>query len=134
MGTCQVNATRSTTRVKIEAGGDGQVPSDSTLYRTFFQVSGVLDGLWEAVAEIRQEVWRRANVTAGGGPVVLDIDATLVEIHSCIATIEGQQLDYEAIGCIRRAPLGSRNPVIAPGSTSNDRSSTAVARPYLFVR
>lgn len=61
----------------------GHVPSDSTLYRTFFQVTpGVLDGLWEAVAEIRQEVWRRANLTAGAGPVVLDIDATLVEIHS----------------------------------------------------
>jgi hypothetical protein len=60
----------------------GCVPSDSTLYRTFFQVSGVLRGLWEAVAEVREQVWRCANVTNGEGAVVLDIDATLVEIHS----------------------------------------------------
>jgi hypothetical protein len=60
----------------------GHVPSDSTLYRTFFEVSGVPDGLWEAVAGARQEVWRRANLIAGAAPVVLDIDATLVEIHS----------------------------------------------------
>ncbi len=59
----------------------GSVPSDSTLCRSFLEITpDVLDGLWEAVAEVREQVWRRANVI--GGPVVLDIDATLVEIHS----------------------------------------------------
>jgi Transposase DDE domain group 1 len=61
----------------------GAVPSDSTVYRTFRQITpGVLDGLWEAMAGVRGQVWRRSSVTNNKGPVVLDIDATLVEIHS----------------------------------------------------
>ena len=61
----------------------GAVPSDSTLYRTFRQISpATLEGLWEAMAEVRARVWRRSSVTNTTDPVVLDIDATLVEIHS----------------------------------------------------
>jgi hypothetical protein len=61
----------------------GAVPSDSTLYRTFRQIdAGTLGGLWEAMATVRAEVWRRSSVTNSAGPVVLDIDATLVEVHS----------------------------------------------------
>src|SRR5690242_844076 len=32
------------------------------------------------------------------------------------------------------APFGPRKPVTSPGRTVNDRSSTAVVSPYLFVR
>jgi hypothetical protein len=61
----------------------GAVPSDSTLYRTFRQVTPATHGgLWEAIAEVRGQVWRRSSVTNNDSPVVLDIDATLVEIHS----------------------------------------------------
>lgn len=61
----------------------GAVPSDSTLYRTFRQVTpAILAGLWDAIAEARGRVWARSGVTTGDGPVVLDIDATLVEVHS----------------------------------------------------
>ena len=61
----------------------GAVPSDSTLYRTFRQIGpATLAGLWDAMAEIRAQVWRRSSVTNTADPVVLDIDATLVEIHS----------------------------------------------------
>jgi Transposase DDE domain group 1 len=61
----------------------GPVPSDSTLYRTFRQIDPVtLAGLWEAVAGVRAQVWRRSSVTNTTEPVVLDIDATLVEVHS----------------------------------------------------
>ena len=35
-----------------------------------------------ALAEVRAEVWRRSSATTGTDPVVLDIDASLVEIHS----------------------------------------------------
>jgi hypothetical protein len=67
--------------LRAEPAWFGSVPSDSTLYRSFFEITpSVLAGLSEAVAEVRWEVWRRANLS-GGGPVVLDIDATLVEIH-----------------------------------------------------
>jgi hypothetical protein len=61
----------------------GEVPSDSTLYRTFFQLDpATVGGLWEAVAKARSEVWARAAATTGEDPVVLDIDASLHEIHS----------------------------------------------------
>jgi hypothetical protein len=61
----------------------GAVPSDSTLYRTFRQLDpGTLGGLWEAMAGIRARVWRRSSVTNTADPVILDIDATLVEVHS----------------------------------------------------
>ena len=61
----------------------GDVPSDSTVYRTFRRIDpATLAGLWEATAETRAKVWRRSAVTTGTGPVVLDIDASLVELHS----------------------------------------------------
>lgn len=61
----------------------GAVPSDSTLYRTFRQIGpATLDGLWEAMAEVRAQVWRRSAATTGTGTVVLDIDASLHQIHS----------------------------------------------------
>ena len=61
----------------------GAVASDSTTYRTFRQIDpATLGGLWEAMAEIRAQVWRRSSVTNNDCPVVLDIDATLVEVHS----------------------------------------------------
>ncbi len=61
----------------------GSVPSDSTLYRTLRSIDAkVLDGLWEAMAEVRASVWRRSAATKGSTPVVLDIDSSLVEVHS----------------------------------------------------
>jgi hypothetical protein len=61
----------------------GSVPSDSTLYRTLRSIDGaVLHGLWEAMAEVRADVWRRSAATSGSAPVVLDVDSSLVEVHS----------------------------------------------------
>ncbi len=61
----------------------GSVSSDSTLYRTFRQIDpDTLDALREAMAEVRAQVWRRSAATTGTAPVVLDIDASLVDIHS----------------------------------------------------
>lgn len=58
----------------------GSVPSDSTLYRTYRQLdAATLARLWDAFAEVRANVWSRVD---DGAPVVLDIDASLVEIHS----------------------------------------------------
>jgi hypothetical protein len=59
------------------------VPSDSTLYRTFRHIDPTtLTGLWEAMAEIRSKVWARSSATTGSDTVVLDIDASLHQIHS----------------------------------------------------
>jgi hypothetical protein len=61
----------------------GPVPSDSTLYRTFRQIGpATLAGLWDAIGGARAQVWARSSVTNTHGPVILDIDATLVEVHS----------------------------------------------------
>jgi hypothetical protein len=61
----------------------GPVASDSATYRTFRQIDpATLAGLWEATADIRAQVWCRSSVTNTAEPVVLDIDATLVEVHS----------------------------------------------------
>ena len=34
------------------------------------------------MAQVRSEVWSRAGATTGSDPVILDIDASLHEIHS----------------------------------------------------
>jgi len=61
----------------------GAVPSDSTLWRTFHEIRpATLTGLWEAMAEVRSTVWARSSATTGSGTVVLDIDASLHEVHS----------------------------------------------------
>ena len=69
----------------LRAQGDlfGCVPSDSTLYRTFRGIdASTLDGLWGAMADVRAQVWRRASATTGTDMVVLDIDASLHQVHS----------------------------------------------------
>jgi hypothetical protein len=70
--------------LRAEAPLFDEVASDSTLYRTF---TADLDpenlaALKEGFAQVRETVWRRAKLTKGPGPIVLDIDATLVEVHS----------------------------------------------------
>lgn len=62
----------------------GAVCSDSTLYRTFTETldSGAVSRAQEAMAQIRSRVWARVPALGGDNPVVLDVDASLVEIHS----------------------------------------------------
>jgi len=61
----------------------GSVPSDTTVARTFHEIgSETRSGIASSVAKVRAEVWRRSSATAGNDPVMLDIDASLVEIHS----------------------------------------------------
>jgi len=69
----------------LRAQGDlfGHVASDSTLYRTFHEItSEVRKAIALGFAEVRHEVWRRSAATKGKGPIYLDIDASLIEIHS----------------------------------------------------
>jgi hypothetical protein len=62
----------------------GEVPSDSTVYRVFTNElsAAVVEGLWAAVASVREQVWRRIAATAGSAPVTLDMDSSLHEVHS----------------------------------------------------
>lgn len=72
----------------LAAGGDRpllvSVCSDTTLWRTLNQdlTPAVVDAVWAAVADVRAKVWARSSAATGNDPVVLDIDASLVEIHS----------------------------------------------------
>ena len=70
-------------KLRAQPGLFGAVPSDSTLYRTFFELDpATVSGLWQAMADARTTVWSRAAATSGTGAVVLDIDASLHQIHS----------------------------------------------------
>jgi hypothetical protein len=61
----------------------GSVPSDTTVFRTFHEITpSTRSGIACAMAEVRAKVWRRSAATTGSAPVLLDIDASLVEIHS----------------------------------------------------
>jgi len=68
--------------LRVQGALFGAVPSAPTLYRTFHQLDAATrDGLWAAMASVRGEVWERSAVTVTG-EVVLDIDASLHQIHS----------------------------------------------------
>lgn len=61
----------------------GDVPSDSTVYRTFRQIDNATAcRLAMSLAGVRSGVWSRLAGTVGSGPLYLDIDASLVDIHS----------------------------------------------------
>ena len=62
----------------------GTVCSDSTLYRTFTTSldAAALVRARQAMARVRGDVWDRLPQLTAGGPVILDVDASLVEIHS----------------------------------------------------
>jgi hypothetical protein len=61
----------------------GSVPSDTTVFRTFHELTpSTRTGIAQAMAIVRAEVWRRSSATTGKDPVIFDIDASLVDIHS----------------------------------------------------
>ena len=68
--------------LRAEAGLFGAAPSAPTLYRTLRSLDPATVGdLWARQAAVREQVWAR-RALADASPVVLDIDATLVEVHS----------------------------------------------------
>ncbi len=62
----------------------GSVPSAPTVYRTIRHelTSTVVADLRDAFAQVRAKVWTRSSAVRGDAPVVLDIDASLVTVHS----------------------------------------------------
>jgi hypothetical protein len=62
----------------------GSVCSDTTLYRTFTETLNVaaIDRARQAMTQVRSNVWDRLPALTSDGPVILDLDASLVEIHS----------------------------------------------------
>ena len=69
--------------LRAQPGLFGPVASDSTVHRTFAAIDeATLAYLGQAMADVRAQVWHRSSATTGAAPVILDIDASLVEIHS----------------------------------------------------
>jgi hypothetical protein len=110
----------------------GSVPSDSTLYRTFRSIGAdTLAGLWEAMAEVRGEVWRRSAATPGTGTVVLDIDASLHQVHSenkeeAAATYKGGY-GFHPIYCFADATGETLGALLRPGNAGANTIADHVA-------
>ena len=69
--------------LRLQSDLFGHVASDSTVYRTFHELDGAaLAELAKATAAVRAKVWDQFALTSGTGPVYLDIDASLIEVHS----------------------------------------------------
>jgi hypothetical protein len=107
--------------LRAQADLFGSTPSDSTVFRTFHEISPeVRDALAAAFAQVRSEVWRRSTVTKGETPVVLDIDASLVEIHT--ETKEGTGPHYKGgwgfhpIFCFADATGEALSGLLRPGN------------------
>ena len=81
-------------RLRAQPSLFGVVASDSTLYRTLRSIdASALEGVWEAMAVARAQVWRRSSATVGRAPVILDLDASLVDVHS--ENKEGTAANYK---------------------------------------
>ncbi len=100
------------------------------MYRTFRGIGPeTLAGLWEAMAQVRAGVWRRSATTIGSAPVVLDLDASLVEIHSenkqgTAATCRGG-FGYPPLFCFADATGETLAALLRPGNaTANSVADT----------
>ena len=69
--------------LRVQADLFGSVPSDSTVFRTFHELGeSERSALAPALRQVRSDVWERLGLTRSTEPVILDIDASLIEIHS----------------------------------------------------
>jgi len=69
--------------LRLQSDLFGSVPSDSTVFRAFHELTAsTRAGITDAMAEMRDTVWSRSSLTKGTDPVILDIDASLVEVHT----------------------------------------------------
>ncbi len=101
----------------------GPVPADSTLYRTYRQIdAAALAGLWGAMAEVRADV---SSAVDTDERVVLDIDASLVEIHSehkqGTAATYKRGFGFHPMSCFADATGETLAALLRPGNaTAND--------------
>jgi len=103
----------------------GNVPSDSTVYRAFHEIDGALRAaVAEAVAEVRRNVWERSAATKRTGPIFLDIDGSLVEIHSenkesSAPTFKGG-FGFHPIFCFADATGDALSGLLRPGNAGSN--------------
>ena len=99
----------------------GSVPSDTTVFRTFHEIgASTKKDLSTSLAEVRGQVWDQAGLITGTDPVLLDIDASLVEIHS--ENKEGAAPNYKSgygfhpMFCFADATGEALSGVLRPGN------------------
>ena len=69
--------------LRLQSDLFGHVASDSTVHRAFHELDAeALGELAAAAAAVRAKVWDRKGLTMSTEPVILDIDASLIEVHS----------------------------------------------------
>ncbi len=99
----------------------GPVASDSTLYRTIRNIGPtVLTDLRAATATVRAGMWRRMDATSTTATVVLDIDASLIQIHSenkagCGPTYKGG-FGFHPLLCFADATGEALSAMLRPGN------------------
>ena len=109
--------------LRVESRLFGLVASDSTTYRTFRDITpGVLADVNAAFATVRRDVWARSSATNNATPVVLDIDASLVQIHSenkagTAATYKGG-FGFHPMFCFADATGETLASVLRPGNAT----------------
>lgn len=109
----------------------GHVPSDTTVTRTLAAITEPDRArIATAVAPLRERVWTEGGV-ATDGPVVLDIDASLVEIHSenkehTAATYKGG-FGFHPMFCFADATGETLAAVLRPGNAGANTVADHVA-------
>lgn len=110
-------------QLRVESRLFGSVASDTTTYRTFTGIDAkVRSDLHDAFGEVRREVWRRSSVTNNDRPVVLDIDASLVHVHSenkeqTAATYKGN-FGFHPMFCFADATGETLAAMLRPGNAN----------------
>jgi len=105
----------------------GNVASDSTVHRTFHEIDrATRDAIATEVAGVRAQVWAR-SATATAGPVFLDIDASLVEIHSenkvgTAPTYKGG-FGFHPIFCFADATGEALSGMLRPGNAGSNTAA-----------
>jgi hypothetical protein len=117
-------------RVMREQGAlFGSVASDATAWRTVTRAGelGLLDAVRQARARARERAWQAGAAPAVGGPLVIDIDATLITTHSekdgTAGTYKGGWGYHPLLAFLdgTREPLAARlRPGNAPAHTAGD--------------
>jgi DDE family transposase len=103
----------------------GCVPSDTTVFRTFQEITAsTRESITLGLAEVRNQVWRRSGATTGVAPVLLDIDASLVEVHSehkvkAAATFKGGY-GFHPMFCFADATGEALSSLLRPGNAGSN--------------
>ena len=116
--------------LRAEAALFGFVASDSTLHRSIYEINAkTRAAIATEMASVRAQVWER-SATTKAGPVFLDIDASLVEIHSenkeqAAPTYKGG-FGFHPMFCFADATGEALSGVLRPGNAGSNTAADHV--------